>query len=77
MRSGITIDWSCTLCTDEQATFQIELESSVEDSPSQDVGNEEQVQISTEGESSLGVPLQDSLNEEHATHSLRIKCAAG
>lgn len=73
VRSGITIDWSCTLCTDEQATSLVELESSVEDSSFQDFENEEQVNISIEAESSLGVPLQDNFKEEHAISPMELE----
>lgn len=75
LKSGITIDWSCDLCKDEQATPQVELESSVEDPPSQDFESEEQVNnISMELEASLGdVPLQDTRNEEHATCPMELE----
>ena len=69
MRSGITIDWSCTLCTDAQTPFKVELESSVDDSPFQDSENLEQANISRKAESSL----EHTLNEEHATSPMELE----
>lgn len=48
-------------------------QSLVEDSPFQDVDNEGHVNISLKGDSSLGAPLQDNLNEENINSLMELE----